>query len=99
MPAEAARQTSSLVWRLHFVGLLLSSLALKAPGSVVFTALGVICVGAGLAAWSGLLQRFCGKREAKYQRVPTNGAHLPRAARAALTPEVVVVRQNRRGSR
>ena len=99
MPAEAARQTSSLVWRLHFVGLL-SSLALKAPGSVVSTALGVICVGAGLAAWSGLLQRFCGKREAKYQRVPTNGAQLPRAARAALTPpKVVVVRQNRRGSR
>ncbi len=52
------------------------------------TALGVICVGAGLAAWSGLLQRFCGKREAKYQRVPTNGAQLPRAARAALTPPI-----------
>lgn len=42
-------------------------------GSELLFALVVVCIGMGLAAYSGMLQKFCGKRESQYQRVPTNG--------------------------
>ena len=45
-------------------------------GELVFAVV-VVAVGMGLAFYSGLLQKFCGKRaSSQYQRVPTTGPLL-----------------------
>ena len=54
-------------------------------GSELLFALVVVCIGMGLAAYSGMLQKFCGRKESQYQRVPTNG---PSTAMPLFSPSV-----------